>query len=165
MSDVVELSLDSVLVAEATGYVIVLPDVRPEIVEVAEQGPPGPPGPPGSGGAQTLSFPAAQTLSGHRMAVATPAGAVYADPATSGHADALLGLTIGAVVQGDTATILAAGEITEPSWAWTPGLPLYVIANGLLSHTPPASGWVQLAAVALTATRILLTPRQTILTA
>lgn len=127
-----------------------------------EQGPPGPQGAPGSAGAQTLILPAARDLSGHRVVVATAAGADYADPAISAHADALAGLTTGAALTGADATILVAGEITEPSWTWTPGLPLYATAAGLLSHTPPSSGWVQIVATALTPTRIILTARQAI---
>jgi hypothetical protein len=97
------------------------------------------------------------------MVVATPSGAVYADSSNPAHADALLGLTIGAALAGDQATVLVAGEVVEPSWSWMPGLPLYVTASGLLSHTPPSTGWVQMVALAITATRILLSPRQSVL--
>jgi len=136
---------------------------EPETVRISQAVLPGPPGPPGAAGAQTLSIVAAQNLSGHRMVVATSAGAVYADPTNLAHADALLGLTTGAALAGNQVDVLVAGEIEEPSWSWTPGLPLYVIASGLLSHTPPSAGWVQMVALAVTATRILLTPRQSIL--
>lgn len=163
MSEVVEIPRQEVLVVADTGEALVLRDAALQVIEVVEQGPPGPIGPPGSGGAQTLSLTAAHVLSGHRMVVATPAGAAYADPADPAHADALVGLTTGAALAGDVATILAAGELDEPSWAWTPGLPLYVTAGGQLSHTPPAAGWAQMAALALTPTRVLLTPRPTIL--
>lgn len=138
--------------------------IEPTVVHVTVPGLPGPPGPPGGAGAQTMTLPAAHDLSGHRMVVSTPAGAAYADPTNPAHADTLVGLTMGAALMGDNATILTAGEISEPSWSWTPGQPLYVADGGLLSHTPPASGWVQMAAVALSATRILLTMRQSILT-
>jgi len=153
-------------------HVTVVETTDKQVVFVGEQGPQGPPGPPGppgpqgppgSAGAQTLSITAAQNLSGHRMVVATSAGAVYADPTNPAHADALLGITIGAALSGDQVTVLVAGEMIEPSWSWTPGLPLYVTTSGLLSHTPPSTGWVQIAALAVTPTRILLTTRQSIL--
>jgi len=137
--------------------IIVEPDIR--IVEAGMQGPPGP---PGSGGAQTIEIVAAHTISGHRVVVATPAGAVYAHPDDPTHADAVLGITIGAAVAGDTATVLCAGEIIEPSWAWTPGQALFCTANGHLSTTPPSSGWSQIVAVAVASTRILLTGRQAV---
>jgi hypothetical protein len=149
-------------------HVTVVETVDKQVVFVGEQGPQGPPGPqgpqgpPGSAGAQTLTITAAQNLSGHRMVVATPSGAVYADPTNPAHADALLGLTTGAALSGDQVTVLAAGEMVEPSWSWTPGLPLYVTSSGLLSHTPPSTGWVQIVALAVTPTSILLTPRQSI---
>jgi hypothetical protein len=162
MSEVIELTRDEVLVPGEGGTVITLADAAPELIELALQGPPGPPGPPGAAGAQTLTLTAAADLSGHRMVVATAAGALYADPGTPAHADMLVGLTTGAALTGTPADILAAGELTEPSWSWTPGLPLYVVAGGLLSHTPPASGWVQMVAQALSSTRILLGIRQSI---
>ncbi len=141
---------------------IVEPPPVVNVIVGARQGPPGPPGPPGSGGAQTLTLLAAQILSGHRMVVATPGGAIHADPTIPAHADALLGLTLGAALSGDPVAVLSAGEIDEPSWVWTPGLPLYVTPGGLLSHIPPSAGWAQMVALAIAATRILLTPRQAI---
>lgn len=126
------------------------------------RGPAGPAGAPGSAGAQTLTLDAATALSGHRVVVATPAGAAYADPGTLAHADAIVGITVGAALGGDPVTILASGELDESSWSWTPGLPLYAIPNGFLSHTPPASGWVQIIALAITQTRIVLTGRQAV---
>lgn len=126
------------------------------IVKVVTPGPPGPPGPPGAGGVQTAALVAARDLSGHRVVVATPAGADYADPTNPDHAGAVLGITTGAALAGNLATIQAAGEMTEPSWAWTPGQPIYAGAGGQLVSAPPASGWVRVIAVAVTATRLLL---------
>ncbi len=156
----------SVEVVEVPGVeVVVMDDVRLEIVEAAIQGPPGPPGAngaPGSGGVQILSLIAARDISGHRAVVATVDGADYADPATPAHADAFLGITTGAALGGDVVTLQAAGEMVEPSWAWTPGTPIYAGTDGILTHTPPAAGWVQIVATAVAPTRILLTGRQAI---
>ncbi|MDP2431267.1 MAG: hypothetical protein Q8O33_04495 [Pseudomonadota bacterium] len=146
--------------------VIVVGETEIELIEVAAQGPAGPAGAngaPGTGGVQTITLTAARDLSGHRIVVATATGADYADPATPAHADAMIGLTTGAALSGDDVTVLAAGELVEPSWSWTPGLPLYAAPSGLLSHTPPASGWVQIVATAITPTRLLLSSRQAIL--
>lgn len=136
--------------------------LEPTIVRVTVPGLPGPPGPPGSAGSQTIAVPAAQDLSGHRVVVVTAAGAVYAEPGNPAHADAVLGLTTGAALAGAEATILTSGELTEPSWSWTPGQPLYVSAGGMLTHAPPSSGWVQIVALAVAPTRLVLTQRQTI---
>lgn len=131
-------------------------------VHVAQPGLPGPPGPPG---AVTLSGVAgAAGVSGHRVVIATAAGLQHADTGNPQHADAVIGLTLNAAAPGGAVTLQTVGDVTESSWAWTPGEPLFVVgSDGLLSHTPPASGWVQVFAVAVSATRILLTPRQAVL--
>lgn len=130
---------------------------------VGVPGPAGPPGPPGSGGAVTLSLAAgASGVSGHRVVAAIGGVAVHADIADPAHADAVIGLSLGAAAGGAPATIQASGEVAESSWAWTPGQPLFVAAGGMLSHTAPAAGWTQLIAVAISSTRILLNPRQAV---
>lgn len=140
--------------------------VGPTVVEVSVpgiQGPPGPQGPQGPASAQTLNLPAAHALSGHRAVVATTMGAAYADPTNPAHQDAVVGITTGAALVGETATIQAVGEMTEPSWSWTPGLPIFVGAGGTLTHTPPSSGWVQSIATALTAQRIFVVGKPAIM--
>lgn len=130
--------------------------IEPTIVNVTVPGLPGPPGPPGAAGAQTATLVAARDLSGHRAVAATASGADYADPDTPAHAGAVLGITTGAVLDGEQATIQTAGEMTEPSWTWTPGQTLYVGAMGQLASAPPTTGWVRPIATAITATRILI---------
>lgn len=104
-----------------------------------------------------ISAPAAQALGGHRMAVITAAGlADYADNTIPAHADLVHGLTTGAVASGDMAQVLTRGEITEPSWNWTPGLPLYLVSNGLMSQTPPVSGFSLPAGSAISPTKIFI---------
>lgn len=133
------------------------------VVRVAQPGLPGPPGPPGADGAATLTLTAGpEGVSGHRVVVLTPSGVRHADITDPAHADAALGLTLGAAVAGTQVTIQVSGEVIESSWDWTPGLPLFVAVDGLLSHAAPASGWTQMIAVALSPTKILLTPRQAV---
>lgn len=133
------------------------------VVQVAQPGLPGPPGPAGAGGAVTISLVAgASGVSGHRVVAAIGGVAMHADIADPAHADAVIGISLGAAIGGAPATIQASGEVTESSWAWTPGLPLFVAAGGMLSHAAPAAGWTQLIAVAISATRILLNPRQAV---
>jgi hypothetical protein len=112
---------------------------------------------------QTVTLPAAHDLSGHRAVVATATGAAYAQPDTPEHQDAVLGITTGAALAGQTATIQAAGEMTEPSWSWTPGLPIFVGPGGLLTQAPPSTGWVQIIALAVAQSRIIITGHQAIM--
>ncbi len=139
--------------------------IQPEIetTYITQPGIPGPPGPPGPPGGGSLTLTAAIDLSGHRVVVATPSGATYAEPTNPAHADAVVGLTLGAALTGSPVTVQAAGEVTEPSWNWTAGAVLYVGDGGVLSASPPSAGWVQPFAVALAPTKIFLLQRHAIL--
>jgi hypothetical protein len=130
------------------------------ITTAATQGPPGPPGPPGSGGPQTVVLQAAIALGGHRIVCVDSAGqAIYPDRSNPAHADAVVGITTGAASAGADVTVQTTGEMIESSWSWSPG-PIWVGDNGLLTQTSPTSGWVQMIAIALSATKIVVTPRQ-----
>lgn len=126
-------------------------------------GPPGPPGPSGEGGyAITLERPAHGALSGHRVVVERSDGTwEYADNATADHMHRPPALTTGASADGALCQAVAFGEVDEPSWGWTPGLPLFLGETGVLTHTAPVTPAVFLLEVgaALSATRIFFDPK------
>ncbi len=128
-----------------------------------EQGQPGPPGPAGDG---LFEFTATSAIGGHRMLATNAAGQiVYATNTEPMHAHTLLGLSTHAAAAGATLAVLQAGPIAEPSWAWAPGLPLFLGASGLLTQTPPAppaAAFSLVVGFALSATEIFLTPRDPI---
>lgn len=136
-----------------------------EVVELAMQGPPGPSGVSGTNGAEALITRAAvSALGGHRVVVHTDDGAVtYADHTNLLHADLVLGLTMEAAASGAAIRVLAGGEITEPSWAWDITTPIYLGTNGLLTQTPPVTGFLQQVAIPLSATSIYWQPQPAIL--
>lgn len=87
-----------------------------------------------------LTAIAAVALSGHRAVTPRPDGTLeYASNAVAAHLHAPLWITQGAVTAGQPATVLAYGALTESSWAWTPGTPLFLGADGLLTQTPPVA--------------------------
>jgi hypothetical protein len=53
--------------------------------------------------------------------------------------------------------------MTEAGWAWTIGSPVYLSANGTLSHTAPSSGFALVIGFALTATKIFIDIKQPII--
>lgn len=87
----------------------------------------------------TATKTAGMNLSGHRVVRPGPAGTlVYADPLdTATYANGPWYLTQGAIAVGAEAAVLGEGEITEPSWTWSPGQRLFLGTNGTLSTTPP----------------------------
>ncbi|MBK8912950.1 MAG: DUF2190 family protein [Chlorobi bacterium] len=126
-------------------------EVLSDDVEVVEVGVPGP------AGSEDITITAGESLGGHRVVTTNAAGhAIYASSATSDHAGRLLGVTTGAASSGATATIRTRGEMTEAGWAWIPGGLLYLSTNGMLSHTPPATGFAQVIGYAMTATTIFI---------
>jgi len=87
-----------------------------------------------------LTAVAAVALSGHRAVTPRPDGTLeYASNAVAAHLHAPLWITLGAVTAGQSATVLAYGALIESSWAWTPGAPLFLGPNGLLTQTPPVA--------------------------
>lgn len=128
--------------------------VRRDRVVVAKVGVPGPPGPAGNA---LMTGIAGEPLGGHRMVTTNASGQIiYASNTAAAHAGRVVGITTGAAAQGATVTIQPIGSITESAWAWVPESVLFLGANGQLSATPPASGFVQIIGYAQTATTIYL---------
>ncbi|MCM6789907.1 hypothetical protein NDR87_26385 [Nocardia sp. CDC159] len=112
-------------------------------------GPPGPPGPPGSGGeAVIVTGAAGSVLSGHRAVVRRPDGTyLYASCDDPTHLTLPIGITANAALAGDPVQVVMFGEMTDPSWAWTPG-PIFLGAAGALTQSVPSDPAVFLAQLA-----------------
>ena len=74
----------------------------------------------------------------------------------------MLGITTGAAAAGDAINVQASGEMTEVSWNWTPGLPVFLGTNGLLTQTPPVSGFQLVLGVAISPTKLAINIKQPI---
>lgn len=103
-----------------------------------------------------IKRPAGEDVGGHRVIRNSNGSARLADASTVGHGAGILGITTGAASSGDEATIQVYGPLTDPAWTWTPGLPIYCGAAGVLTQTPPAEGFLRQVAIAETATRIFI---------
>lgn len=138
--DLVEISAPEYIVLDAGGdtQLIELQAASIDLVEVAEQGPAGAPGIPGPAGGASMSFTATTPIGGHRVLALDASGAViYADNSTLAHAANLIGLSLNAASSGGAISVLRGGEVIEPTWTWTPLLPVYLGINGLLTQTAP----------------------------
>ena len=109
-----------------------------------------------SGGATAATCPVAGTLvPGHRVLMTDGLGGVVpANPGAAGYQFA--GISGGAAAVGTPVQVIETGPMTEPTWTWSPGLPLFVAARGTLTQTAPVTGVLQQVAVAVTATTILI---------
>lgn len=132
----------------------------PAWIPSLQTGPPGPEGPQGpigpSGGAG-LERVTDVALSGHRCVRATSlSGVNYADTSTPAHAQQVLGITLGAASSGASITVVAAGEVIEPSWSWTPLAPIFAGPGGTLVQTPPVGGWLRVLGFATSPTSMVV---------
>lgn len=103
---------------------------------------PGPAGPGGGGatGALTVTGTAAVPLSGHRAVYRRPDGLIdYASATNLGCLHEYIGITTGAASAGDDITMVVFGEMSEPTWAWTPGVPIFLGSGGALTQIPPTT--------------------------
>ncbi len=104
-------------------------------------------------GGNTVNITASENLGGHR--VVTVEG-YYASNQVSTDKFKVLGVTTGAASIGGTATIATFGTITESSWNWTVGNPVFLSTNGQLTQTPPTTGFRTIIGKPETATKLFI---------
>ena len=166
MSTVVVIDEETVVITEApVPSVVVTESPAPEIVQIIAEGPQGPPGPPGPSGAggNTITRDASTAIGGQRLVIGTSGGEVaYADSTNDAHLGKILGLSLNAANIGEEVEVLLFGYTEFNGWSWNTTLPIYASSNGLLTQTPPTTGFSQIVATAETATRIYLRLREPI---
>lgn len=113
----------------------------------------------GIGGASNLNITAvAETALGGLRLVAngTQFGKVaYANNTDQTHKLNIVGVTQIAVLVDESVPIVTEGYMQDPSWNWVRG-PLYVGLNGLMTQTPPTSGFIKIVGTAVDTDKIQL---------
>lgn len=121
--------------------VTIQPVVPSTTIEVCRQGPPGPQGDPGPTGGQ-FSITTAQAVGGHRViALNADREGVYADQADV-LATTVVGFSANAAVAGDDVTLVQSGPLEYPAGGLIPEQPVFLGSDGLITQTPPSSGWL-----------------------
>lgn len=134
------------------------------VVASGEQGPAGAPGPIGPTGGSALSYVAATPIGGHRVvALNASAKVIYADNTQMGQFGAVLGISLGAANADASVDILRMGEIEEPSWSWLLGQPVFLGTNGLLTQTPPTTGFSLVVGFPVAPTRLFVSFREPVI--
>ncbi len=121
----------------------------------------------GTGGSSTsleVTKTAGTILGGNRaVKIDTATGrAIYADYTDINEAELVLGVTTAAAAALAPVTVMMVGQMIEPSWTWTPGLPIYLGATGLLTQTAPTTSSVTELGIAEEATVMLIRIQETI---
>lgn len=90
--------------------------------------------------AVTQSYLAGASLSALRLVrLNTSNQLVYADSSTDA---TVLGLTFQAVSSGVAPITILSGLVTDSSWNWARGAPLFLGSNGQISASIPSSGFI-----------------------
>lgn len=113
-------------------------------------------------GETSVFMRASQNVSGHRVIKATPSGADYASCDVPDDANAIVGLSTGAALAGEFLKIQTDGEMTEPSWNWVVGKPVFDGINGQLTQTSPSVGYSLIVGIAIEPSTILISVKQPI---
>lgn len=138
----------------------ILTSVDPAI-EVVTEGVQGPAGPAGKD-AQDYTVTAQSPISGHRVVMfdRVTGALAYASCKVASDSTRALGISSNAAGIGGSVVIRTTGEMSEPSWAWSPDLPIFLGADGVLTQVEPsaASGdqFSLVVGIALTPTRIFV---------
>lgn len=161
----------TVIIRDAGASTVVIRDnsaavvVRPAAQVILRSGEAqGPSGPPGSAGALHMPYPADTALSGHRVVKVEANGKVaYADNTNPADAGQVLGVTLNAALPGDVVNVQVTGELTESSWAWVPGLPVYLGSAGNLTQTLPVMGFQLVVGIAVAPNKLVIGIKQAII--
>ncbi len=97
----------------------------------------------GETGSSTETVVAGETISALKPIAVVDGEAVVASHAISSHSGFLGGISITSATSGNNVNIRTAGKIQDSSWSWDVAIPWLFVGNGVLTQTPPASGWLQ----------------------
>ncbi len=134
------------------------------VVTVAEQGPAGPAGPAG-GSVAVQGYVATVTVSAYPAVAAIAGGIALGDSAQAALAGAIVGIATAGTAAGSSCPVQYAGELTYNGWTWVMGKPIFVGAGGVLTQTPPATGFLQSVGTPTSATSLFINLQPAILIA
>ena len=164
----VEQNVDTVTVAGGTPAVTItsasqLRIGRPEnTVIISPMGARGLPGASGASGGNTVELVAGEDIGGQRVVMNKLGRAYYASHDNMEGAHSVMGMTSGAAMAGSSVTVVVTGEITEPSWNFIVGRPVFVGANGVLTQFAPNSGYIKIVGFAVAPNKIYIQQHQPI---
>lgn len=148
------------------GTRVVVQARQPLARAVVTAGVQGPAGRPGETGDSVLRKPAARDMSGHRAVIFDGAGAAdYASAGSPAHVGRVVGISLGAALQGAPIDVRTSGEITEPSWSWDVSKPVCLGLDGHLTQAPDATAdavFTQVIGMPTSTTSLLVSPGQPI---
>lgn len=98
-------------------------------------------GPPGETEGAVFNGTAGETIFGARAVRVVDDIILRPALAQAAHATQVLGIALQSGNSGATIQVRTGGLMSESFWNWAPGL-IYCGDDGVLTQTPPATGWV-----------------------
>lgn len=109
----------------------------------------------GTGQQYTADLVAGIPISALRMVTLNESNQlIYADSTILAHAFKLIGISLEALTTGQSTQILTDGSWSDGSWNWDTSKPIWLGVDGVLTQTPPNTGFIVQVAIATTATSI-----------
>ena len=105
-------------------------------------------------------FTAGANLSGHRVVQLVGQALQTLSSSDVGASGAAIGITEGAALVGSPARVRVRGILQEPSWNLVIGKPVFCGTNGLVTQTPPGSGFSLVVGVATDVNSIYIDVKQ-----
>jgi hypothetical protein len=117
-------------------------DGSPAVVEVGSPGTQGVPGAAGTDANATFEAISGEAINALRVVKIAAGQAYRADAADPNDAQLLVGISITATsAAGQALTVRNDGPLSDAAWNWAQGV-VYCGANGVLTQTPPSTGFV-----------------------
>lgn len=111
-----------------------------------------------------ITYRAGIALGGNRVVrTGFDGSVVYASSAILSDANSIIGITVGAANQNQDVIIQIFGELIEPSWNWVSDQSIFLGLNGLLTQTPPNTGFCIMIGTAVNPTKINVSIKQPII--
>jgi hypothetical protein len=103
------------------------------------------------------SYVAAHNLSGHKIVATNEFGLIYyADNTDMTCANSVVGMTSGAIMEGETGPVRTHGSLDHEGWSWIPQMPIFVVGEGGISQIPPIEGFSLCVGFAMSETRVFI---------
>lgn len=103
-----------------------------------------------------LTMTAGVNLSALRFVVPSGAGVILADSSDQDHCNKILGMTTASATATNPILVKVDGEHEDLSWSWDLTKPIFIDTIGQLTQTRPISGFSQVVAKPITATKIVI---------
>ena len=111
-----------------------------------------------------ISLPTNSVISGFKVIRVDSSGfAKYASNDDITHNDKVIGVSTQSITDNTPVLVRTEGFMDDAGWTFTPGDPIYVGLNGSITQTVPSSGFILNLGQALTATRILINIKTSII--